>query len=71
MQNIATFVQATKGSNHGRDRVTNHAGAPAHLRSLREQVVQVLATGTFGDTFYVTGKQLAAEAMEVLLKART
>jgi 60 kDa SS-A/Ro ribonucleoprotein len=71
MQNIATFVQATKGSNHGRDHVTNHAGAPAYLRSLREQTVQVLATGTFGDTFYATGKQLAAEAMEVLLKART
>jgi 60 kDa SS-A/Ro ribonucleoprotein len=71
MQNIATFVQATKGFNHGRDLVTNHEGAPAYLRSLREQTVQVLATGTFGDTFYASGKDLAAEAMEVLLRART
>ena len=69
MQNIATFVQATQ-RNSGRDMVTNHEGAPAYHRSLREQVVQVLTTGTLNDTFYASGHELAAEASEVLVRAR-
>jgi len=48
----------------------NHEGAPSYYRSLKEQVVQVLSTGTLGDTFYASGKELAADALHVLVEAR-
>lgn len=48
----------------------NRAGAPAHLRSLQEQVVQVLTLGTLTDSFYASAKELTDEAVEVCLKAR-
>jgi 60 kDa SS-A/Ro ribonucleoprotein len=48
----------------------NHAGAPSYYRSLPEQVVCILTTGTLGDTYYATGNQLAEEALGVLLEAR-
>jgi len=73
MQNIQTLIQAAK-SPRSMVREPDHLnreGAPSFFRSLKEQVVQVLVTGTLGDTFYATGGQLASEAMEVLVRART
>jgi 60 kDa SS-A/Ro ribonucleoprotein len=49
----------------------NREGAPAYCRTLREQVVQILTTGTTADTFYVSGQDLVKEALEVLSRART
>lgn len=48
----------------------NREGAPSYSRSLQEQTVQVLTTGTLGDTFYVKGRELAQEAIQVLVQAR-
>ena len=48
----------------------NPEGAPSFRRSLQEQVLAVLSTGTFADTFYASGEQLAKEAVEVITKAR-
>lgn len=50
--------------------VVNKEGAPAFLRSLQEQVLQVLTTGTLQDTFYASREQHAKEAVEVLTEAR-
>jgi 60 kDa SS-A/Ro ribonucleoprotein len=49
---------------------TNRAGASSCQRSLREQVVSVLTTGTLSDTFYVSRDELAKEAVEVLTQCR-
>lgn len=72
MQNATSLVRSVAASRriarkavHG-----NREGAPSFRRSLQEQAVQVLATGTLGDTFYASGGQLAAEALEVLTRAR-
>jgi 60 kDa SS-A/Ro ribonucleoprotein len=48
----------------------NYAGGATYARSLREQVVQVLATSTLGDTYYVSGADLRQETIEVLTRAR-
>ena len=50
--------------------ITNHEGAPAFRRSLKEQVLQVLSTNTLNDTFYVKKEQLAQETIGVLMEAR-
>ncbi|MDP2669134.1 MAG: TROVE domain-containing protein [bacterium] len=50
--------------------LVNWEGAPTYHRTLREQAVQILTTGTGGDTFYASGKQLLTEAKEVLLRMR-
>lgn len=63
MQNLNALTQATE--------TLNREGAPTHRRELKEQVVQVLATGTLGNTFYARGKDLAQEALEVLTRARS
>lgn len=60
-------VKASRGDAHDH---TNRAGAPSYHRSLREQVVQVLTTGTLGNTFYVSREELANEAVEVLTECR-
>ena len=73
MQGINTIIQATANSGQGKGRNATHPnreGAPAYRRSLREQVIQVLSTGTMSDTFYASGHELAKEAVEVLLRAR-
>jgi 60 kDa SS-A/Ro ribonucleoprotein len=69
---MQTLIQATANARRQMRGKThqNREGAPAYRRSLREQTVQVLATGTLGDTFYASGKDLAAEAVEVLVQAR-
>jgi 60 kDa SS-A/Ro ribonucleoprotein len=48
----------------------NRAGAPSYLRSLREQVVQVLTTGTLSGAYYASRDELAEEAVEVLTTCR-
>jgi 60 kDa SS-A/Ro ribonucleoprotein len=48
----------------------NREGAPSFRRSLKEQLLAVLSTGTFGDTFYASGNELAKEASEVITEAR-
>lgn len=72
MKNIDTLVQAAHlFSRSGRKQThPNREGAPSYYRSLQEQVVQVLATGTLGDNFYASGRELAVEAIEVLVAAR-
>lgn len=71
MSKLTTIIEAAaklerkKGATH-----PNRAGAPSFHRSLQEQVVCILTTGTLGDTFYATGNQLAEEALEVLLESR-
>lgn len=71
MQAIERFIRSARTPKGARHKThANREGVPAFYRSLREQVVQILTTGTLGDTFYASGEKLAAEAMEVLLKAR-
>jgi len=48
----------------------NREGAPSYRRSLREQIVQVLTTGTLSNTFYASREQIAQEAVEVLTRGR-
>ncbi len=48
----------------------NREGAPSYQRSLQERLLGVLTTGTLGDTFYASGKELAAEAVTVITEAR-
>lgn len=48
----------------------NREDAPTHSRSLQERVLGVLSTGTLGDTFYVSSKELAEEAVGVITEAR-
>jgi 60 kDa SS-A/Ro ribonucleoprotein len=69
---ISQLIPAAAACNQVRAQThLNHEGAESYFRSLREQVVQVLTTGTLGDTFYVSAEELGKEAMEVLLLART
>ena len=71
MNNLTSFISAQSASK-SRPIAThpNKEGAPSYFRSLKEQVVQILTTGTLGNTFYVTGEQLGKEALQVLLQAR-
>lgn len=75
MQNIQTLIQAAKSTRLAKAPAQpdhlNRAGAPSFTRPLKEQVLQVLMTGTLSDAFYASGGELAAEALEVLAKART
>lgn len=48
----------------------NPEGAPSFRRSMKEQLLAILSTGTFGDTFYASGKELAQEAVKVITEAR-
>lgn len=48
----------------------NPEGALSFHRSLKEQLLAVLSTGTFGDTFYVSRNELVREAFEVITEAR-
>jgi 60 kDa SS-A/Ro ribonucleoprotein len=48
----------------------NYEGGQAFNRSLREQTVQALTVGRFGDTFYASKLQLEDEAREVLVRMR-
>jgi 60 kDa SS-A/Ro ribonucleoprotein len=45
--------------------VKNYEGAPAFTRSRDEQLVNVLMTGTFEDTFYASAKELLPEALNI------
>lgn len=71
MKNIQTLIKAATALKAGGD-VThpNREGASSYYRSLEEQVVSVLTTGTLGDTFYAKAEKIGIEALEVLLRAR-
>jgi len=69
---ISQLIPAVAACNQVRAQThLNREGVESYLRSLREQVVQVLTTGTLGDTFYASAEELGKEAVEVLLQART
>lgn len=75
MQNITrAFPRAaqlrTRPSVDATDTVLNREGAPSFRRSLEEQAVQVLTTGTLGDTFYASSRELGEEAVKVLTEMR-
>lgn len=72
MKELSTFIRTRHAQRRNRrTRVhPNRAGGLSYSRSLHEQVVQVLSTGTLGDTYYVSGQQLGQEAVQVLLRAR-
>ena len=70
MQNVLKLVSGNlQARKQGYDHL-NREGAPSYGMPLKEQVLNVLATGTLGDTFYASGQQLAQEATTVLLQAR-
>ncbi len=72
MRNIRNAFRATNHSNSPTIPVGDHLnreGAPSYYRPLKEQVVQILTTGTLGDTFYVSGRKLATEAYVVFARA--
>lgn len=52
------------------DVARNYEGGQTFTRSLREQVVQALCIGRFGDTFYASKLRLEEEAKQVLVEAR-
>jgi 60 kDa SS-A/Ro ribonucleoprotein len=70
MQNISNIISLARDLRDPEAIHINRAGAPSYSRPLEEQVVQVLTVGTLGDTFYAKGKELAAEAIEVLTRCR-
>ncbi len=73
MKNINTFVASIqKSQKKGWTPEThpNREGAPSYHRSIEEQTVQVLTTGTLGTTFYASGEQLGAEALSTLTAMR-
>lgn len=73
MKHIDTFVKSMKAEQkRGWTSEThpNREGAPSYHRSLEEQTVQVLTTGTLGTTFYASGEQLGTESMQVLTAMR-
>jgi 60 kDa SS-A/Ro ribonucleoprotein len=53
------------------DAETNYEGGQAFHRSLREQVVQALTVGRFGDAFYANRLRLEEGARQTLLEARS
>ena len=67
-QTLAVLAKASASKNAA-DHV-NRAGAPSYQRSLKEQVVSVLTTGTLSDAFYASRDELAVEAVEVLTSCR-
>lgn len=72
MQNVQSLIATATQARKSRKDAThpNREGAPSYRRSLQEQVMNVLTTGTLGDSFYASRQQLAAEAIEVLIRAR-
>lgn len=71
MVKIETIIKAAAKLNAKKvETHPNRAGAPSYYRSLPEQVVCILTTGTLGDTYYASGDKLAEEAIGVLLEAR-
>lgn len=72
MRNIARFARHASATRNSRRSEThpNREGAPSYRRSLQEQVVQILTTGTLGNTFYASGRELGDEAVKVLTQAR-
>ncbi len=49
----------------------NHEGFPAYTPDLRERIAECLMLGTFGNSFYASGRDLAAEAVDVLRRGVT
>ncbi|MCX6745638.1 MAG: TROVE domain-containing protein [Candidatus Parcubacteria bacterium] len=70
MKNIARLIKSVKAASQGSLTHPNREGAPSFYRSKKEQVVQILTTGTLSNTFYASAEQLGREAIEVLLLAR-
>ena len=74
MTNIATTLRAALATPRTNPAVkadhVNRAGAPSYLRSIQEQILAVLTTGTLNNTFYASREQIAKEAVNVLVKAR-
>jgi 60 kDa SS-A/Ro ribonucleoprotein len=71
MQNISSFINSIKPARRNlRQTHPNREGAPSFYRNLKEQVVQILTTGTLSNTFYASADKLGKEAMQVLLTAR-
>ncbi len=73
MKNINTFVasiQKIQKKGWTPETHPNREGASSYHRSLEEQVVQVLTTGTLGTTFYASGEQLGTEALSILTAMR-
>lgn len=48
---------------------TNRAGGAAYSTNLREEVAETLMLGTFGNTFYAKGQDLAKDAVKLLKQA--
>ncbi len=69
MTNIATTLRAalatprTTTAQRSGDHV-NREGAPSYLRSIQEQVLAVLTTGTLNDTFYASREKIAKDVGE-------
>ena len=71
MKNVLSLVGAASRRKHvSRKGYVNREGARSFPRDLREQVVDILTTGTLGSTFYASKEQIASEALEVLIRAR-
>ncbi len=71
MKNLTSTLVGLRSNRSQLAGHVNRAGAPSYQRSLKEQVLAVLSTGTLGDTFYASRDELAKEAVEVLTEART
>lgn len=67
---LSTLLTSVRKSRKAKAQHINRAGAPSFRRSLKEQVVAVLSTGTLGDTYYVSRKEICEEAIGVLTEAR-
>lgn len=68
MSNFQTVLSSLnlRSAQQGDEKIVNRAGGEGYRRSKKEQVVQILTTGTLSDTYYASKQELAEEAFEVL-----
>ena len=69
MTNVAATLQHLRIASPVQVHV-NREGAPSYRRSLKEQVLCVLTTGNLHGTFYASAREIAREAVEVLVEMR-
>lgn len=64
MANKKVFASATRSDQNHASVVPNHAGGAAFAKTDEQALVQFVMTGTFNDTYYVSGKSQLDEVLE-------
>lgn len=70
MTNITAALESLRSRKPREENHVNREGARSYHRSLKEQVLAVLTTGTLSDTYYASREIIATEARDVLTEMR-